>query len=227
MTLGPVSDQVTAALEAAAIAPERCGADRTRRLSEPERALYRWILDRFARAEPPSPPALDRRARELGLDPAGALARLAREDLVHADERGAVVVAYPFSARPRGHRVLIDDRHAVEAMCAIDALGIAAMLDLPIEVSSRDPRTGGDVWVRLDPGDGAWWEPETAVVLAASAGGDGPSCRGCCDVVDFFESAESARAYLHERSEIAGFPISILEAIEAGRAVFGGVFEEV
>jgi hypothetical protein len=38
-------------------------------------------------------------------------------------------VAYPFSGTPRGHRVRIDGEHWVEAMCAVDALGIAAMLE--------------------------------------------------------------------------------------------------
>src|SRR5262245_57607942 len=48
MTLEPTRDMVAAALDAAAIPSERCGATRTSRLSEPERELYRWILDRFA-----------------------------------------------------------------------------------------------------------------------------------------------------------------------------------
>jgi integrase len=46
--------------------------------------------------------------------------------------------------------------HKAEAMCAIDALGIAPMLDEAIEIASRDPLTGEDVHVRLAPdGEGA------------------------------------------------------------------------
>ena len=114
----------------------------------------------------------------------------------------------------------------VEAMCAIDALGIAPMLQLPIEITSRDPLNGTEVCVRLDPGDGAWWEPTTAVVLTGSACCDGPSFRGCCDVLNFFESAETAEQYLNNQPELAGFPISIPEAIEAGRAVFADLLKE-
>lgn len=105
-------------------------------------------------------------------------ATLAEEDLVHTDAEGAISVAYPFSACPRGHRVLIDNTRTVEAMCVIDALGIAPMLNLPIELVSHDPVSGADVWVRLYPGEGAWWEPETAVVLAGSCNSSGPSFRG-------------------------------------------------
>jgi len=218
--------RVEAALEVAGIPPARRGAERTRRLNEAERNLYRWILDRFAHATPPHTEAVSERARALGLEPLGALATLATEDLVHADEYGAILVAYPFSARPRGHGVLIDNKRTVEAMCAIDALGIAPMLNLPIEITSQDPFSGAEVWVRLDPAEGAWWEPETAVVLAGSSCRDGPSFSGCCEALNFFESPDNANHYLHEHAEVAGLPISIPDAIEVGRAVFGDIFEE-
>jgi len=134
---------------------------------------------------------------------------------------GAILVAYPFSGTPRGHRVLIDGSYSVEAMCAIDALGIAPMLGLPIEITSRDPHTDREVWVRLDPGEGAWWEPETAVVLDGCVGSEGPSYRSCCGALNFFESGESALSYLVATPNISGRAIPLPEAIELGRAIFG------
>src|SRR5437764_10678404 len=89
-----------------------------------------------------------------------ALVALARDDLVHTDGDGRPVVAYPFSARDRGHRILIDGLHEVEAMCAIDALGIAPMLERPIEIRSRDPISGGEIHVQLHPEGAAHWQPE-------------------------------------------------------------------
>ena len=222
----PGDERIKSALEAAAIPAERCGSERTRNLSANERSLYRWALDRFAHATPPSAEALREHAHSLDLDLSGALATLAREDLVHLDENGAVLVAYPFSGRPRGHRVLIDNTHTVEAMCAIDALGIAPMLDLPIEITSHDPQTGREIWVRLHPGEGTWWEPETAVVLAGSSCCEGPSFCGCCDVLNFFETRESAEAHLRAHDEIGGVTISIPEATEAGKTIFGDIFKE-
>jgi hypothetical protein len=214
------------ALELAEIPPERQGQRRLSRLTPRERKLYRWILQRFATAEPPSSGATRAIALELGLDPDDALAALARDDLVHTDGDGRPVVAYPFSARDRGHRVLIDGIHEVEAMCAIDALGIAPMLGLPIEVRSRDPISGGEVHVHLHPGEQAAWQPTQAVVLAGSTCCDGPSFGGCCDVLNFFETAENATRYLREHPEINGAPITIPEAAEAGRVVFGDVLSE-
>jgi hypothetical protein len=221
------AEVVQRALSSAGIPPERFGPARLTHLNEHERTLYRWILASFARASSPPVDALCDRASELGLQIEDTLDLFATLDLVHHDPTsGEILVAYPFSARPRGHSVLINSTHRVEAMCAIDALGIAAMLQQPIEVTSHDPLTGAEIWVRLDPGEGAWWEPTTAVVLAGSACCDGPSFRGCCDVLNFFQTEDSANNYLAAHPELSGFPISIPDAIEAGRTVFADLLKE-
>jgi Alkylmercury lyase len=220
---------VEAALEAAAIPVRRRGRERVARLGSGERALYRWVLRRFAAGEPPVSTGLADAASTFGVRLEEALAVLTAEDFVHTDRAtGAVLVAYPFSGSPRGHRVLIDGKRWVEAMCAIDALGIAPMLERPIEVISHDPASGGEVWVRIDPGDGAWWEPERAVVLAGSLSlGDGPSVAACCSVLNFFESEENALEHLIAQTDIAGHAISLPEAIEAGRLIFRDVLKKV
>jgi hypothetical protein len=120
---------------------------------------------------------------------------------------------------------LIGQIHEVEAMCAIDALGIAPMLGLPIEVRSHDPISGDEIHVQLQPGERPSWQPSQAVVLAGSACSDGPSFCGCCDVLNFFESAENAERYLRQHPEINGAPITIPEASEAGHVVFGDLLK--
>lgn len=219
-------DPVAQALRAAAIPNGRRGRERTARLGQAQRELYRWILRRFAQGAPPTSEQLDQQAGVLGLEPSDALATLAREDLVHTDGDGAVRVAYPFSARPRGHRVTIDGRVTVEAMCAIDALGIAPMLELPAEISSHDPITAAEIHVHVEPKDGAQWHPEEAVVLAGTMSCDGPSFGGCCDILNFFESAASAQRYLERHPDVGGNPISIPIALEAGRAIFAEIFSD-
>ena len=221
------AEVVQRALSSAGIAPERFGPARLTHLDERQRTFYRWILASFAYAAPPQGDDLRDRAAELELPLEETLDLFAKLDLVHLDaEPGAILVAYPFSARPRGHSVLIDSTHRVEAMCAIDALGVAAMLQLPIEVNSHDPLSGAEIWVRVDPSEGAWWEPSTAVVLAGSACCEGPSFRGCCDVLNFFETEASANRYLRRHPELSGFPIGLPEAIEAGRIVFADLSKE-
>ncbi|MGH2934326.1 MAG: hypothetical protein ACRDL2_07410 [Gaiellaceae bacterium] len=104
-------DRVAQALELAEIPSERRGRGRVARLSPAERGFYRWILRQFATGTPPSAKATRAAAEELVLVPEQALEVLAREDLVHVDNDGRPVVAYPFSANYRGHRVLIDRTH--------------------------------------------------------------------------------------------------------------------
>jgi Alkylmercury lyase len=214
----------TDALRAAGIPAERRGRARTRGLSSAQREFYFWILREFAAARPPTAEETRAGAASHGLEPVEVFKALVHEDLVHVDAAGRPVVAYPFSGKPRGHRVLIDGERWVEAMCAIDALGIAPMLGLPVEVYSHDPASGGEIWVRIDPGEGAWSEPEGVVVLSGSARCDGPSFGSCCEVLNFFETGESADRYLERNPPLSGRTISLSEAIEAGRIVFGDVF---
>jgi hypothetical protein len=216
-----VSPEAVEVFRAAGIAPERRGRARVERLAPEDRKLYDWILDRFAHASAPTGEETRAAARGFDLDPDRTLAALAEEDLIHTDHSGRPLVAYPFSAIPRGHHVTIEGVGTVEAMCAVDALGMAAMLDRPIEISSRDPQNGTTVTVQLDPDGPPRWQPRSAVVVVGSAACDGPSYCGCCDVLNFFESAESAQRYLADHPEVNGSWVSIPIAIEAGTAIFG------
>lgn len=82
-------------------------------------------------------------------------------------------------------------------MCAIDALGIAPMLNRTIEISSHDPRSGTPISVQVAPSGDPTWQPQTAVVLSARSCGDccdRPSYQSSCTLVNFFENTTSARA---------------------------------
>src|SRR5713226_3022143 len=160
------ASRVAEALRAAGIPEARRGAARVSQLSQPEREFYFWILRQFAVAARPSAHATSAAAVALDLDPEAALAGLARNDLVHTDRNGQPTVAYPFSANERGHNVLIDGTHEVQAMCAIDALGIAPMLKLPATIVAHDLISGTEIRVEVGPDLVAAWQPHGAVVLA-------------------------------------------------------------
>ena len=213
---------VAAALDAAAIPISKVGPGRHERLSGGERELYFWVLRRFAASGRPSGVETRETAGRLGLDADRALKTLAARDLVHFDQAGEIVVAYPFSGRPTEHRVRFAGGHEVDAMCALDALGIAPMFDEAIEINSRDPLTGERVEVKLNPSGTGSWQPEGAVVVCGASGG-GESCCSCCPVLNFFASAENGERWLKERPDVRGYVMSMDEAIEAGRAVFGDV----
>jgi len=214
---------VAATLAAAEIPNSKLGAARHARLSEAERELYFWILRRFETDGLPSSVELRAAAERLGLEADGALETLAREDLVHRGADGEVTVAYPFSGRPTAHRVRFSEGHEVDAMCAIDALGIAPMFGQPIEIQSRDPASGDEIRARVAPDGSVEWSPESAVVVAGAIRSQSDACCGCCPVLNFFASPANAERWLAEHQEVRGTSISIREAAAAGRAVFGDV----
>jgi alkylmercury lyase len=223
---GQLPPNVASALAAADIRPSKLGPARHAGLSSPERTLYFWILRQFALHGRPGRAETREAAVRLGVDAERALETLGREDLVHLGDDGEIEVAYPFSGRPTGHRVRFRTAHEVEAMCAIDALGIAPMLDEPIEIRSPDPLDGVEVLTKLGPDGEATWEPESAVVVAGVIERCGDSFRGCCPVLNFFASSESAESWLAGHPEVRGQAISMRDAIAAGRAVFGDVLRE-
>jgi hypothetical protein len=223
---GELSAGVAAALAAAEIPPSKLGPARRARLSGAERELYFWILRRFATEGRPSSVELGAAAEQLRLEADSALEALAREDLVHRGADGEIAVSYPFSGRPTTHRVRFPGGHEVDAMCAIDALGIAPMFGEPIEVSSRDPLTGEAIRAQVAPDGAASWEPTAAVVVAGVLDRCEESFRGCCPALNFFASSGNAERWLTEHPEIRGQVMSMDDAIAAGRAVFGNVFNE-
>ena len=110
-------------------------ADRQERLPGPLRELHRAVLRRFlATGAPPTARWLRQAAADAGLD-ASAVDDLADADAVHV-VNGVVTVAYPFSGTPTPHRVELDGQPAVYAMCAIDALGMSAMLGHPVTITA-------------------------------------------------------------------------------------------
>lgn len=85
-------------------------------------------------------PSSESLARSMGLDRARIQSLLL--DLEHRDlillNGSDITGAYPFSSNPSRHQVVIDGR-AIPAICAIDALGTAAMIGQPVQVSSTCP----------------------------------------------------------------------------------------
>jgi hypothetical protein len=109
-----------------------------------ERAVHQTILRVFAAAGRPP----HRTELELPAAPAAAeqvLGRLHEADGIRLDPDGHIRVAYPFSAVPTRHRVRLATGVEVYAMCAIDALGMPAMLGvdavIPPPTRSRHSRS--------------------------------------------------------------------------------------
>jgi Alkylmercury lyase len=115
----------------------RAGRGRVAPADRGLRAGHQAVLRSFMHtATAPGMPSLARHAApfEVSL----VLAELADGDFVCLDEAGQITAAYPFSALATRHRVQISGEATVFAMCAIDALGIAAMTGCPVVIESAD-----------------------------------------------------------------------------------------
>jgi hypothetical protein len=220
-----MTDTVADALASAGIPESKVGPCRGERLGSAERELYVWMVRGFAGGSPPSGPAIRTEAARLGLDSDQTQEKLTTEDLIHFDGEGEITVAYPFSARPTRHRVRIEGR-TVFAMCAIDALGVAPMFERAIVIDSSDPLTNAEISIWLQPDGAGTWQPNEAVVVTGRACADGAAFKGCCQVLNFFASPANAERYLFEHGDVSGFPMTMPQAVEVGRAIFGAVLKD-
>jgi hypothetical protein len=155
--------------------------ERASRLSRPGRLACRAILRASARTGQPLCRAdLKEVASAAGVEPAAALAELDRADLDRARPHGELLAAYPFSAAPTAHRLILGAGVSVHAMCAIDVLGVSAMLGQPVTVTSAQPDTGrspsGSTATRR-PGWSA--TPSTSATATRPPGSTPPRCNGC------------------------------------------------
>src|SRR6266702_4769693 len=197
-------------------------AGRAERLPGPLRDLHRAVLRRFlATGAPPTARWLRQAAADAGLG-AVAVDELAAADAVHV-VNGVVAVAYPFSGTPTPHRVELDGLPAVYAMCAIDALGLAAMAGRDGQITSADPHDGTPIVVTAR--GGTWsWAPATAVVVAGRATDCGTECssfEAMCPNTVFHANPETARAYLASHGGLDAQILGQDTAIEYGRLNFG------
>lgn len=121
------------------------------------RAVHQAVLRHFAATgSAPELAELEPVAAAIGQTASKVLAELAREDFLALDRYGRIRAAYPFSAVPTAHRVAIAGGTQVWSMCAIDALGISAMLETDTVISSADPVTGEKVTVTSEDGKTIW-----------------------------------------------------------------------
>jgi hypothetical protein len=212
--------------EAIGLSPERCGAQRGSGLSPAERALYRWILRRFAGGSTPARRDVDDVAGEHGIAAEPALQRMEEFDLIQRRPDGAIGCAYPFSAQPTGHTVEIEEGpRPVHAMCAIDALGIPLMLHRGGVVRSTDPSSGRSLVVRVDRAGNLQSDPADPVAVVSRTAGAGPLASACCPHINLFESRERAERFLNSRPDLGGAVLSLVDAVAVARAVFEGVLD--
>ncbi|OLZ51590.1 alkylmercury lyase family protein [Amycolatopsis keratiniphila] len=202
---------------------EILGVDGQRRLAPHERgqrAIQQSVLRSFAATgRPPTTDELARVAEESSTTAPRVLAALHRGDFLQLDEAGRITAAYPFSALPTRHRVTPAGGVPAFAMCAVDALGIPAMLATDAQIVSTTP-DGAEIVVMVRGGYPAA-EPSTTVVFVGTSCDAGPAAEVCCDHLNFFTSHADAENWAAAHPDVQGSILSVVEAGQLGREIFG------
>ncbi len=214
-----MSSSVTTLLETAGLPADKLLAKREA-LPEPLQLLHgRTLLALGETGGPPTREELQEWASEFRIDLDASLHQLAEAELVFLDPAEREITGgVPFAAAPTAHRVCILDGPTVFANCAVDALGMAAMLGRDVDVRSLDALTGEAVSASSRARH--WtWQPVDAVVFVGSSG-QGRLTETCCPVINFFTAGDHARAYQRTHG-LDGVVLTLSEAIQTGTLVFG------
>jgi hypothetical protein len=199
---------------------------RAESLTGPARQVHQAVLAAFARTgQPPTRGELEQFARSLGASPDAVLAELAGADAIAFSPGGEIRAAYPFSPVRTPVRVSWTGGPAAYAMCAIDALGMSAMLGRPVTITAAEPDTGRIITVHAD-GSRARWHPRTAVVFAGSAGDAcRPAAERSCGYINFFAGRRAARAWARRHPEVTGTLLTREGALGIGITEFGSLLK--
>jgi hypothetical protein len=197
---------------------------RASRLSGPARQVHQAVLATFAATGlPPSPADIKRLIHAAEGDPDLVRAELTEADMLAFTAHGEIRAAYPFSPAPTPIRVRWDGGPDVYAMCAIDALGMSAMLSCPVTIAASEPDTGRAIIVAVDA-DQARWTPRSTVVFAGATGDpDRPSVDSCCSYISFFTTARAARAWARRHPQVTGTVLRRDGALRIGIDTFGAL----
>jgi hypothetical protein len=196
------------------------------RLEADQDVVWRTVVRLYA--ELGSAPSIAELAATIGMAAekvAALLSDLESRDLIgleRAPER--IRLAYPFTEAETDHRVDLNG-HALRALCAIDALGVAAMCGVDTTIASPCRHCGETVHIRtaaagrelasVHPSDSAVWYDFAY---------DGSAAASCCPSIAFFCSRSHLQLWQKAAPRPrAGICLSMGEALEVGRAIFGPV----
>lgn len=127
--------------------------------------------------------------------------------------RGALVAAYPLSARPTAHVVSLGS-DVPWANCAIDALAVPAMTGRRGTIRSTCAHCGAEITVDVDGKEVIEVRPAEIVVAYGGLANcvDRPSLESSCPYINFFCSLAHARAW-HRPETWQGKVMPLREAV--------------
>ncbi len=197
------------------------------RLNTQEDQVRRHVLRSFASGTTPTTVTLAKQCGLSSIQVREILLRLMAMDLLSLDStEETVLVAYPFSSAPTPHRVRLTSQE-VFALCAVDALGMPAMLGETAEISSRCAHCGSKVEVQAQPDTLSQYRPAEIVVWFPESEDDCcPVAQSRCPNISFFCVQEHLDAWRRANGDPCGVVLSLIEAFEVGQEIFGSLLSE-
>lgn len=195
------------------------------RLPDPSRRLHRVLLEALLEREVgtvPSPETLAARTEIAVSEVPDRLQALAAADYLALDAAGRVVCLYPFSVTPTPHVVVIAGQRRY-AMCAIDALGVPAMLGQELAIDARCAVCNAPIALRVRPGEVVAAAPPTTMVVARRDEAE-PAFAACCPFTVFLCDREHADQFM--RRITGAHALSLSEALTHAEEIFGGLLAD-
>lgn len=187
-------------------------------LPEPARWLHRALLDGLlTTGAVPAAEALAVAAGIALVDLPTRLRELATADYAALDDTGRLTCLYPLSPSPTPHVVIIDGQRR-HAMCAIDALGMAAMLGRELSIEGLCAGCGAVIRLQVRPGVVATAEPTTTVVVARRDRTE-PAVSACCPFTVFACAPTDAEHLVNQTPGSRRLPLE--DALLHAEALFG------
>ena len=187
--------------------------------------LRKAILQAFLVGE--EPPTASTLAKSLAWTEEEVKAHLeelaGREVIGLRDGDGAIQRAYPFSAAPTPHRVLLGTRREVHGLSAVDALGIPLLAGGAGEIHSLSPLSGRQIHITIKKYRVEEYQPEGCIIGVA---GDkkGSVLDAFSKNTQFFASSKEWRDWLAEHREQRGNVLSLRTAMLLARHAFDDRF---
>jgi mercuric reductase len=156
-------------------------------LRELHRAVIRSLVMRGR------PPGREEVAESVGCDQVdAALARLGEDDLVVlSEDRREILGAYPVTTENTPHLVHVSGQ-TIHAMCAVDALSVGPMFDVPLTIESRCRVTDAQIHIELDGERIIATHPQSVRVGVRWQAPSGSAAHSLCMEMVFLQDEEAA-----------------------------------
>jgi hypothetical protein len=198
-------------------------ADHDTALAPEARRLHRSLFEAvLATGSVPSVRELADRLGTMEEAIHSGLVALVGADYLALDASGDVSCLYPFSTTPTSHVIVINGQQRY-AMCAIDALGIPAMLGQELDIGGGCAVCNRPITLRVGPGTIVAATPPEAMVVARRDEAE-PAFAACCPFTVFVCSQEHAEQFVRRITGAHTLPLA--EALTHAEKLFADLLAE-